>query len=202
MMKNQNSDDSTDDFEYDFEDDGNEIDAHKAMPNWLQINPITIRKEILKLHKTQKIKAKKFLKDFQGRLTLSYEWMISASARDFTCLTAHFIDDNFNVRSWILGFTTGASIPLDDIYVNHFRKAVQDLEVEDKVSTILLPNRAGFDEKNVDAISVREFSLGYLGSKPGDEGAGGKEGVWVVGESGGGDGRVGDVGEEVVSVGE
>ncbi|CAN6819724.1 unnamed protein product [Brassica oleracea var. botrytis] len=48
MMKNQNSDDSTDDFEYDFEDDEeNETDAHKAMPNWLQINPITIRKEIL-----------------------------------------------------------------------------------------------------------------------------------------------------------
>ncbi|CAN6811057.1 unnamed protein product [Brassica oleracea] len=154
MMKNQNSDDSTDDFEYDFEDDEeNETDAHKAMPNWLQINPITIRKEILKLHETQKIKAKKFLKDFQGKLTLSYEWMISTSARDYTCLTAHFIDDNFNVRSWVLGFTTGASIPLDDNYVYHFRKAVQDLEVEDKVSTILLPNRAGFDEKNVDAIS-------------------------------------------------
>ncbi|CAN6819722.1 unnamed protein product [Brassica oleracea var. botrytis] len=54
--------------------------------------------------------------------------MISASARDYTCLTAHFIDDNFNVRSWVLGFTTGASIPLDDNYVYHFRKAVQDLE--------------------------------------------------------------------------
>ncbi|XP_018490063.2 zinc finger BED domain-containing protein RICESLEEPER 2-like [Raphanus sativus] len=148
-MKNQNSDDS----EYDFEE--NETEGHDAMPIWLQINPKTIRKEVLKIYEAQKIKAKTFLNDFQGKLTLSYEWMISGdeSARDYTCLTAHFVDDNFNVRSWILGFTTGGvSIPLDDIYVYHFRKAVRDFDVQDKVSTILLPNREGFDEKNVDAI--------------------------------------------------
>ncbi|CAN7117643.1 unnamed protein product [Brassica rapa subsp. narinosa] len=152
MVKNQNSDDS----EYDFEDadEEEETDVHNAMPYWLQINPVTIRKEILKIHEAQKIKAKKFLKDFQGKLTLSYEWILSGneSTRDFVCLTAHLIDDNWTVRHWILGFLTGASIPLDDIYVYHFRKAVQDFEIENKVSTILLPNRDGFDEKNVDAI--------------------------------------------------
>ncbi|KAF2613081.1 hypothetical protein F2Q70_00010085 [Brassica cretica] len=152
MVKNQNLDDS----EYDFEDDDEEeeTDVHNAMPYWLQINPVTIRKEILKIYETQKIKAKKFLKDFQGKLTLSYEWILSGneSTRDFVCLTAHFIDDNWTVRHWILGFLTGALIPLDDIYVYHFRKAVQDFEIENKVSTILLPNRYGFDEKNVDAI--------------------------------------------------
>ncbi|KAJ0249198.1 HAT protein [Hirschfeldia incana] len=152
-IKNQNSDGSTDDTEYEFEGEDDETDGHHdAIPNWYQINPITIRKEVLKIYEAQKIKAKKFLSDFQGKLTLSYEWMLCGSARDYTCLTAHFIDDNFNVRSWILGFTTGASIPIDDIYVYHFRKAVQDFEVQDKVSTILLPNRAGFEGKNVDAI--------------------------------------------------
>ncbi|KAL0855410.1 hypothetical protein Bca101_060563 [Brassica carinata] len=152
-MKNQNSDDSIDEFEDD-DVEHDETDCHNAMPIWLQINPKTIRKEVIKIYEAQKIKAKKFLSDFQGKLTLSYEWMFSGngSARDYTCLTAHFIDDNWNVQHWILGFTTGASIPLDDIYVHHFRKAVQDFEVEDKVSYILLPNRAGFDEKNVDAI--------------------------------------------------
>ncbi|CAF2127896.1 unnamed protein product, partial [Brassica napus] len=68
-----------DDSEYDFEDDDEEeeTDVHNAMPYWLQINPVTIRKEILKIHEAQKIKAKKFLKDFQGKLTLSYEWILS-----------------------------------------------------------------------------------------------------------------------------
>lgn len=69
MVKNQNTDDYTDVSEYDYEDaDEEETDGHNAIPNWGQINPITIRKEILKIHEAKKIKAKKFLKDFQGKL--------------------------------------------------------------------------------------------------------------------------------------
>ncbi|KFK39062.1 hypothetical protein AALP_AA3G196000 [Arabis alpina] len=67
-------------------------------------------------------------------------------------MTAHFIDDNWKVRKWILGYTTDESIPLDDIYTYHFRTAVQGVEIENKVSTILLPNNEEFDEELVDAI--------------------------------------------------
>ncbi|CAH2053481.1 unnamed protein product [Thlaspi arvense] len=162
-------------------------DSHNAMAKWFMssgINPNTIKtasfakfmrlmnpnlplsaslveKEVLEIHEECREKAKKFLKDFQGKLTLSYEWLLLRSSEfikgpilheDFVCMTAHFIDDNWKVRKWILGYTTDQSIPLDDIYVHHFRTAVQGFEIESKVSTILLPCHEDFDEKTVDAI--------------------------------------------------
>ncbi|KAL0743381.1 hypothetical protein Bca4012_084894 [Brassica carinata] len=158
-------DDSDGDFEEEDDDEMVESESdgdNNPMSNWLGITPASIRKEVLKLHEDRKLKAKKFLKDFQGKLTLSYEWMLLGSSggytrgpdkhEDFTSLTAHFIDDSWKVRRWILGYTTGASIPLDDVYVYHFRTAVQSFEIGRKVSSILLPNDEDFDEKTVDAI--------------------------------------------------
>ncbi|KAG5398453.1 hypothetical protein IGI04_020267, partial [Brassica rapa subsp. trilocularis] len=113
------------------------------------------------IHEDRKLKAKRFLNDFQGKLTLSYEWLLLNNQgyyrgpikhEDFTCLTAHFIDDNWKVRKWILGYTTDASVPLNAVYIHHFRTAVQSFDIQNKVSTILLPNDEDFDEKTVDAI--------------------------------------------------
>ncbi|KAH0927077.1 hypothetical protein HID58_019333, partial [Brassica napus] len=116
---------------------------------------------LIQIHEERKLKAKRFLNDFQGKLTLSYEWLLLNNQgyyrgpikhEDFTCLAAHFIDDNWKVRKWILGYTTDASVPLDDVYTHHFRTAVQSFDIQNKVSTILLPNDEDFDEKTVDAI--------------------------------------------------
>lgn len=158
--------DDDEDFEEEEDDDDDMVEdeadgGHNPMSNWLGITPASIRKEVLKIHEERKLKAKNFLKDFQGKLTLSYEWLLLNNQgyyrgpikhEDFTCLAAHFIDDSWKVRKWILGYTTDASIPLDDVYIHHFRTAVQSFEIGGKVSTILLPNHEDFDENTVDAI--------------------------------------------------
>ncbi|XP_056842074.1 zinc finger BED domain-containing protein RICESLEEPER 2-like isoform X1 [Raphanus sativus] len=161
---------SEDDFEEEEEEDDDEDmsenesdgdDNNNPTSNWLGITPASIRKEVLKIHEERKVKAKRFLKDFQGKLTLSYDWLLlgyrdhtiaPVKHEDFTCLSAHFIDDDWKVRKWILGYTTDASIPMDDLLTYHFRTAVQSFEIQNKVSTILLPNDEDFDEKTVDAI--------------------------------------------------
>ncbi|ESQ48199.1 hypothetical protein EUTSA_v10020445mg [Eutrema salsugineum] len=162
-------DDVENDFEYDLENDfeDDEEILEDNVPDWFisaGINPDNIRKEVLKIYEAQKEKAKKFLSDFQGNITLSYEWLLHGNEwtseyskgrvlhEDFVCMTAHFVDDSWKVRKWILGYSTGESIPLDDIFTYHFRTAVQGFEIENKVSTILLPNDEDFDEKTVDAI--------------------------------------------------
>ncbi|KAF8044586.1 hypothetical protein N665_7669s0001 [Sinapis alba] len=68
-----------------------------------------LEKEVLEIHRECKEKAKEFLKGFQGKLTLSYEWMVLGHGwtRDyvkgpvlhegFVCITAHFVDCWFYV---------------------------------------------------------------------------------------------------------
>ncbi|XP_024015558.1 zinc finger BED domain-containing protein RICESLEEPER 2-like [Eutrema salsugineum] len=137
-----------------------------------------VEKEVLLIHDEYKEKAKKFLKDFQGKITLSYEWLLLGNERtidhiddpilhaDFVRMAAHFIDDNWKVRKLILGYSTDEFIPLDDIYPYHFRTAVQGFEIENKVSTILVPNIEDLDEKAVDAIRKCIEAKGNSSIKP------------------------------------
>ncbi|KAL1226388.1 Zinc finger BED domain-containing protein RICESLEEPER 2 [Cardamine amara subsp. amara] len=120
-----------------------------------------VEKQILKIHEDCKEKAKKFLKGFQGQITLSYEWFLLGWEwtrdyikgpilhEDFVCLTAHFVDDNWKIKQWILGYNTDQNIPLEDLDVYHFKDAVQNFELENKVSTLLLPIEQGFDEETL-----------------------------------------------------
>ncbi|KAF2556755.1 hypothetical protein F2Q68_00017501 [Brassica cretica] len=121
-----------------------------------------LQKEVLEIHQECKEKAKDFLKSFQGKLTLSYEWIVLGHGwtrdsvkgpvlhEDFVCITAHLVDDDWKVRRWILGYASEVDVvALDDLYVHGFRKAVQGFEIEGKVSTLLLPNEEGFDEETL-----------------------------------------------------
>jgi len=124
-----------------------------------------VENEVFEIYEECKEKAKNFFKGFQGQLNLSYEWMLLGNGwgardhirgpvlhEDFVCLTPHFVDDNWKMKKRILAFTntTDQEIPMDDGYVYPFRNAVQDFEIENKVSTLLLPNSEDFDEETLD----------------------------------------------------
>ncbi|XP_010487601.1 PREDICTED: zinc finger BED domain-containing protein RICESLEEPER 2-like [Camelina sativa] len=122
-----------------------------------------VEKEALELYKECKEKAKKFLKDFDGQVTLSYDYMVLVNEftrdyikgpilhEDFVCLTAHFVDDNWRMKKWILGYTTtDHKIPKDDVYGYPFKNAVQDFEIQSNVSALLLPNDVDYDEETLD----------------------------------------------------
>ncbi|BAB02729.1 unnamed protein product [Arabidopsis thaliana] len=124
-----------------------------------------VENEVFEIYEECKEKAKNFFKSFQGQLNLSYEWMLLGNGwgardhirgpvlhEDFVCLTAHFVDDNWKMKKRILAYTntTDQEIPMDDGYVYPFRNAVQDFEIENKVSTLLLPNSEDFDEETLD----------------------------------------------------
>ncbi|XP_010465756.1 PREDICTED: zinc finger BED domain-containing protein RICESLEEPER 2-like [Camelina sativa] len=116
-----------------------------------------VKKEVLEIHEECKEKAKRFLKGFEGQLTLSYEWFVLSDEwtdpvlhDDFVCLAAHFIDDNWKLKKWILGYTTDRNVPLEDVNIYPFREAVEGFEIESKVSTLLLPTDLDFDEVTLD----------------------------------------------------
>ncbi|CAN8259025.1 unnamed protein product [Cochlearia groenlandica] len=134
-----------------------------VQPN-LPLSVPYLEKEFLKIHEERKEKVKQFFKSFQGNITLSYEWFLlgwectrtyttgPVLHEDFVCITAHFVDDNWKVRELILKYSTDETIPLDDLSVYHFRTASQGFEIENKVSTILLPIEQDFDEEAVSSI--------------------------------------------------
>ncbi|XVF45848.1 hypothetical protein PTKIN_Ptkin02bG0240000 [Pterospermum kingtungense] len=64
----------------------------------------TIKGDCLKLHKKLKEKLKSDLKGLSSRICLTSDMWTSCTSRGFLCLTAHFIDDNWNLQSKILNF--------------------------------------------------------------------------------------------------
>ncbi|KAJ0264299.1 HAT protein [Hirschfeldia incana] len=120
-------------------------------PNFRPTVPL-LEREVLGIHGECKEKAKNFLKAFQGKLTLSYEDSVKGPVlhEDFVCITAHFVDDDWKVRKWILGYASEVGlVATDDLYVHGFRNAVEGFEIENKVSALLLPNDEGFDEETL-----------------------------------------------------
>ncbi|XP_024015492.1 zinc finger BED domain-containing protein RICESLEEPER 2 [Eutrema salsugineum] len=125
--------------------------------------------EILKIHEERKDKAKKFLKDFDGKLTISYdrvayddEWLAYDEEYDdsyskdgpvlhkaFVNLSVHFVDRNWNVRKWILRYSPIEFERVEKVEVKKFKKVILDYEIEDKVSTIVVPNHG---DKRFDAL--------------------------------------------------
>ncbi|CAA7015588.1 unnamed protein product [Microthlaspi erraticum] len=200
-------DDVEEDYEEDsemMESTVTEKGAHKAMAKWFifaGISPNTMEisafgkfmklvkpnlplsvpsvvNEVLKIHQKRKDKAKKFLKDFQGKITLSFDWLLLGwdwtrdhikgpiLHEDFVCMSAHLIDDNWKVRKLILAYTTDVNTTPENINFYHFRTALQDFEIESKVSTILLPINEDFDEKTIDAIKKRIEEKGNSSISP------------------------------------
>ncbi|KAL6565552.1 hypothetical protein OROHE_004607 [Orobanche hederae] len=110
-----------------------------------------LEREVLKIHQERKDKAKKFLKCFDGKLTISYdrvgyddEWEAydeewDCSSRDgpvlhksFVCISVHFVDHNWKVRKWILGYSRIEFVRKEKVEVYRFRNVILDYEIEEK----------------------------------------------------------------------
>ncbi|KFK39064.1 hypothetical protein AALP_AA3G196100, partial [Arabis alpina] len=130
-----------------------------------------LKKEVVEIYKERKEKAKKFLKDFDGKITISYErfghdreWWYSddsesededddsVSHEAFACVSAHFVDRNWKVRKWILEYLPIEFERVEEVSVNRFKKVVLDYEIENKVSTLLVPNYGDLDVEAFDAF--------------------------------------------------
>ncbi|KAL6565226.1 hypothetical protein OROGR_002177 [Orobanche gracilis] len=68
------------------------------------------------------------------------------------CISVHFVDHNWKVRKWILGYSPIEFVREEKVEVYRFRNVILDYEIEDKVSTILVPSYGGIGHKPFGAL--------------------------------------------------
>ena len=63
-----------------------------------------VKAEVLKIFKEEKVKIKQVLADFNGQISLSVDVLNTPVCDEYMCLTAHFVDDGWEVKKWVLNF--------------------------------------------------------------------------------------------------
>ncbi|CAL5415233.1 unnamed protein product [Camellia sinensis] len=103
----------------------------------------------LKFFKEERKKIKGTLRNLDGQISLSVDILSSAkpgkSGSDYLCLTAYFIDDNWEMQKWILNFTCvghQSQAALHEVILNSLKK----WGIEKKISTITMSNSSIYDE--------------------------------------------------------
>ncbi|KAG5515385.1 hypothetical protein RHGRI_036437 [Rhododendron griersonianum] len=63
----------------------------------------TIKSDIFKIYDVEKVKTMKALEKIQGRVAVTTDmWTASNQKRGYMVITAHFVDDSWNLQSRIL----------------------------------------------------------------------------------------------------
>ncbi|CAH2053471.1 unnamed protein product [Thlaspi arvense] len=122
-----------------------------------------LKSAVLEMYEEGKEKVKKLLNDAEGKLTLSYEWMVHGDwtsediedpvlHEDFIVISVYFADETFKMKKWILGYHPRESLNVKDIYVDSFKNVITEYGIESKVSTLLVPNYSDLGVKAFDAF--------------------------------------------------
>ncbi|KAI5663970.1 hypothetical protein M9H77_23293 [Catharanthus roseus] len=74
-------------------------------PNFKLVSRNTIRTEVMLVHKEEKMRLHEFLDGLDCRITLTTDiWTSEHANIAYTCLTAHFVDDNWELKKKILAY--------------------------------------------------------------------------------------------------
>ncbi|KAK9288476.1 hypothetical protein L1049_016933 [Liquidambar formosana] len=119
---------------------------HELNPK-LEVGFHTVEADCLEIYEEEREKIKEVLRDFDGQISLSVEisWYEKRYCvfYDYMCLRAHFIDDSWNLKNWVLNFrhirhpfeVQGATL-----------ESLKGWDVENKISTLTMVNPDDYDE--------------------------------------------------------
>ncbi|CAL5347426.1 unnamed protein product [Camellia sinensis] len=132
-------------------------------PNFKKFSRFTVARDIVDLYCSEKKKLKNVLKNANYRLCLTTDSWTSLQNVSYMCLTAHFIDKDWNLQKRILNFSVISSHKGEAI-----GKAVESCLVDwgiEKISTITVDNASANDvaiayvkrkfSKNIDSLILR-----------------------------------------------
>ncbi|XP_061991919.1 zinc finger BED domain-containing protein RICESLEEPER 2-like [Rosa rugosa] len=126
--------------------------------------------ECMQVYKERKAETKKFLVNFDGRISLSMDILRHESGRwdtfrcdDYLCLSAHFIDENWKLKKWVLSFRSLWGSDESDDYIPEgddwgIFKLLQDWGIQNKISTLTRNNEDCDD-------SLAEFVKSHIQDK-------------------------------------
>ncbi|XBI28102.1 hypothetical protein VPH35_052403 [Triticum aestivum] len=76
----------------------------KACPRFNVPSRRTVTRDCVRIHYREKVKLKKFFKESCERVCVTTDTWTSSQKQNFMCVTAHFIDNDWVLHKWIIGF--------------------------------------------------------------------------------------------------
>ncbi|KAM4116656.1 hypothetical protein ACB094_02G067500 [Castanea mollissima] len=117
--------------------------VHILNPLANPVNVKMVKVECLKIFKKEKVKIKQVLADFNGQISLSVDVLNTPVCDEYMCLTAHFIEDGWEVKKWVLSFFR---VRGEKDYVSKvLLKCLSDWKIENKIFTITMKNGNDYD---------------------------------------------------------
>ena len=120
-----------------------ERDLSDACPRFRIPSRWTIARDCYQLYIDEKIRLKKFLKFSSQRVSLTIDTWTSLQKVNYMCLTAHFLDNDWNLNKKILNFLTISSHRGDAID-KAIEKCLHDWGI-DRVFTVTVDNASSND---------------------------------------------------------
>ncbi|CAL2226594.1 unnamed protein product [Prunus armeniaca] len=112
-----------------------------------------VETECMEVFEKKKMETKKILGNFDGQISLSVDILRCESyfdpscCGDYLCLSAHFIDENWELKKWVLQFScisVSVSGPSDDSLHKYedwgILRTLEDWGIENKISALTLKN--------------------------------------------------------------
>ncbi|KAJ0981634.1 hypothetical protein J5N97_009889 [Dioscorea zingiberensis] len=101
----------------------------------------TIRSDIMKIYDTEKSKIMDLLKKNSSRVAITTDmWTASNQKKGFMAITAHFIDNNWNLQSLVLRFLYVPCPHTSAVLSKELLKCIFDWNIERKLSTLTVDN--------------------------------------------------------------
>lgn len=110
----------------------------KACPKFDMPSRRTATRNCVKVYDAQKLKLQKFLKEHCERVSLTTDTWTANTKQNYMCVTAHFLDKNWNLHKKIIGFFPSKGHGGEDIG-KHLESCLASWGI-DKVFTITVDN--------------------------------------------------------------
>ncbi|XP_076905372.1 zinc finger BED domain-containing protein RICESLEEPER 2-like [Bidens hawaiensis] len=101
----------------------------------------TIKSDILKIYEYERVKTKKLLGRITSRVAITTDmWTANHQRKGFMAVTAHFIDDSWNLQSRIMRFIYVPAPHTADVLADTLYDCLCDWNIDRKVSTLTVDN--------------------------------------------------------------
>ncbi|CAN1759757.1 Putative AC9 transposase [Linum perenne] len=115
----------------------------------------TIRKEILNMYEVERVKVNKRIDGNIGRIAITTDmWAATTQKKGYMSVTAHYIDNNWHLRSHMLRFIYVPTPHTADNLANELVKCMLKWNVDAKLSSVTLDN-CSTNDKMMEIIKSR-----------------------------------------------
>ncbi|KAL5555096.1 hypothetical protein UlMin_037332 [Ulmus minor] len=136
--------------------------SNTLQPMFKVVSRNTIRSDILKMYKAEKVKAIKLIEDNKSRIAITTDmWTASNQKKGYMVVTAHYIDDSLILQSKILRFMYVPCPHNAETISDALMGCLMDWNVDRKLSTLTVDNCTTNDAA-IPIMKDKLFSSGLM----------------------------------------